>query len=215
MDFIREHKKGIIVICAGIALMAIVIITSIMFILNSKEKVTLRAEFSMEGPTEESVQFSGFTREDGNISLTFTGNIPLFDGVRGSVQGTIENAGNAAEGRLIKITEPFYERTISLRAAHYTTYVIIPEHAQIPFGAWAIAIVDDQQAEPTSLFWMNLNEGGFASVGKSDDIAPNDNWISKIENDHSEQMAWTYGNDGTFHFNSLSGYAFQFQAETM
>ncbi len=213
MGYIKEHWKGFLATCVGVIIMVIVIVASSIFIMDSKDKVTMTAELSMEDPEGNHIQFGGFTRDDGNISLTFTGNITLFGGVRGSAQGNIEEMGGAAGGRLIKIADPIYDRTLALRAAHYTTYVIVPEAADVPFGSWAVAVVDDNQAESTVLFWMDLREDGTVVVDRADSIQPSAEWASEIGGAWAEEMTWTRADDGTFAFSDGAGRTFTFRCE--
>ncbi len=213
MAFIKEHIKGIAVACGGIILVVAVFIASSLFILDSKEKVIVRADLVVDGPEGQNVQVSGFMRDDGNLSLAFTGNIELFGGVRGSAQGTAEEMGDAAGGRLIKMADPHYDRTIYLRAAHYTTYVIVPEEPDSPFGVWAVAVVDDEMAEPTVLFWMDLREDGTVMRDRSDAVAPEEAWEDAVGSAWAEEMAWTQDADGWFQFDDAEGRTFRFKAE--
>lgn len=211
MEFIKNHKIGVIVTCASVALLALVIILSSMFIMDSKDKLTCSVEFTMEGPEGENVQFAGFTRDDGNISLTFTGNTQLFGGARGSAQGTIEEMGSAAGGRLIKMADPYYDRTVYLRAAHYTTYVIVPEESGTAFGVWAVAVTDDEKSEPTILFWMDLRPDGTVILDRTDAIDPNAEWAGEVGSAWAEELSWTE-HEGTYEFADPAGRSFTFRA---
>lgn len=213
MAFIKEHIKGIAVACGGVILVAAVIIGSSLFILDSKEKMTASAELSMEGADDQHIQVSGFTRDDGNLSLSFTGNVELFGGVRGSAQGTMEQMGSAAGGRLIKMADPHYDRTIYLRAAHYTTYVIMPEQEGTPFGVWAVAVVDDQEGEPTVLFWMDLREDGTVVLDRTDGIGPGVDWQASVGSTWAEELSWEQDAEGAFTFSDAQGRTFRFVAQ--
>lgn len=213
MAFIKEHIKGIAVACGGVILVAAVIIGSSLFILDSKEKMTASAELSMEGADDQHIQVSGFTRDDGNLSLSFTGNVELFGGVRGSAQGTMEQMGSAAGGRLIKMADPYYDRTIYLRAAHYTTYVIMPEQEGTPFGVWAVAVVDDQEGEPTVLFWMDLREDGTVVLDRTDGIGPGEDWQASVGSTWAEELSWEQDAEGAFMFSDAQGRTFRFVAQ--
>lgn len=214
MAFIKEHIKGIAVACGGVILVAAVFIMSSLFILDSKEKMTASAELSMEGPDGQHIQVSGFTRDDGNLSLTFTGDVELFGGVRGSVQGTMEEAGSVAGGRLVRLQDPVYDRTIWLRAAHYTTWVVMPDQSGSPFGVWAVAVTDDQEGEPTVLFWMDLREDGTVVLDRTDSLEPGADWQAAIGSAWAEELAWEQDEEGAFMFSDDQGRSFRFTAKS-
>lgn len=206
LGFVKEHKTGVIIAVVAAVVLAVTFGLSSKFILDSRDSLTSTFELSMHDDADQQIDLAAFTREDGNLSMTFSGNVALFQGARGSVQGTMQDEYVGEGVRVVRLEDPFYDRTLYLRAAHYTTYVLMPESGS--FGIWGVRVVDDNGVEPDVCYWMNLESEGAVRVGTA---MPGDGWdgiIAAIRSSDEAASAWEYSEEGLIRFTDAEGRAF-------
>lgn len=207
IGFIGDHKKGVIIAVVAVIVMVVTFGFSSKFILDSREGITSMFEMSMSGPDEEQVDGGAFTRDDGMLSMSFTGNVKLFEGVKGSLQGTMEDEYSGNDVSVVRLNDPHYARTIYLRAAHYTTYVLRPLKGGM-YGIWGLRVVDDNGEEPDVCYWMNLKEDNTVTLGTE---MSGDDWpsiISSIESSEAPVLTWEINDEGACQFTDTWGQTF-------
>lgn len=213
---IIASKKGAIiaVVVIGVALAVACVGVSSKFVLGSKEDVTSSFNLSMQAEDGQNTDVAAFTRKDGNLSITFAGSLTLFEGKKGSLQGTMEDEYSGGGVAVVRLADPHYDRTTYLRAAHYTTYVLRPDEGAT-YGIWGIRIVDDNGTEPDACYWMNIRSDGTVALGTE---MPGSDWATKIANIESSDFGlldWTADDKGIIRFDDAEGRAFTVSIENV
>ena len=206
LGFVKDHKVGVIIAVVAVVVLAITFGLSSKFILDSRDSLTSTFNLSMHDEADQQIDVAAFTREDGNLSMTFSGNVMLFQGARGSVQGTMQDEYTGGGVHVVRLEEPYYDRTLYLRAAHYTTYVLMPESGS--FGIWGVRVVDDNGVEPDVCYWMNLESEGTVRMGTA---MPGDGWdgiIAGIRASEEPASTWEYNEEGLIQFTDAEARTF-------
>jgi hypothetical protein len=183
------------IILAVVAVCLVLLIgLSVKFVLESKENVASSYTLEMNGPDDQHVESSGFIRADGLISISYSGNVKVFESQSGSFQGTAQLQEERSGESSYKLTDPSFSRGMSIWGGEYSLYVVMPSGDTL-IGSWRLCVVDDNgKSEPVS-FWLNLEEDNTATLGVCEENASDPDWSPPEGEGHSG--TWQTEEDGS------------------